>query len=87
MANIKSAKKRARQSIEHREHNVALRSKLRTVIKKVRVAIESKDKKAANEAFKSAVPVIDSMKSKKMIHRNKAARLKSRLNAHIKQLA
>ena len=87
MANIKSAKKRARQSVKHHEHNVALRSKLRTVIKKVRTAIEAKDKNAANEAFRGAVPVIDSMKSKKIIHRNKAARLKSRLNSHIKKLA
>ncbi|MDA9109070.1 30S ribosomal protein S20 [Woeseiaceae bacterium] len=87
MANIKSAKKRARQAEKTRSHNVGLRSKLRTSIKIVISAIESKDHKVAQEAFKSAVPVIDSMVNKNIIKRNKAARHKSRLNKMIKGLS
>ena len=84
MANIASAKKRARQSIKLRLHNASQRSMLRTHIKNVTNAIEAKDKKAAQSAFDAAVPVIDSMVSKGIIHKNKAARHKSRLNSHVK---
>ncbi len=87
MANIASAKKRARQSEVRREHNTSLRSKVRTFIKKVVAAIQAKDAAAANAAYKDAVPVIDSMVNKKIIHRNKAARHKSRLSAQIKALS
>ena len=83
MANIASAKKRARQSIKLRLHNASQRSMLRTHIKNVTNAIEAKDKKAAQSAFDAAVPVIDSMVSKGIIHKNKAARHKSRLNSHV----
>ena len=86
MANIASAKKRARQSIKLRLHNASQRSLLRTHIKNVTNAIEAKDKKAAQSAFDAAVPVIDSMVSKGIIHKNKAARHKSRLNSHVKSL-
>ena len=86
MANIASAKKRARQSIKIRLHNASQRSMLRTHIKKVTNAIEAKDKKAAKSAFEAAVPVIDAMVSKGIIHKNKAARHKSRLNTKIKAL-
>ena len=86
MANIASAKKRARQSIKLRLHNSIQRSMLRTHIKNVTNAIEAKDKKAAQSAFDAAVPVIDSMVSKGIIHKNKAARHKSRLNSHVKSL-
>ena len=86
MANIASAKKRARQSIKLRLHNASQRSMLRTHIKNVTTAIEAKDKKAAQSAFDAAVPVIDSMVSKGIIHKNKAARHKSRLNSHVKSL-
>ncbi|MAS83741.1 MAG: 30S ribosomal protein S20 [Legionellales bacterium] len=86
MANIASAKKRARQSIKLRLHNASQRSMLRTHIKNVTNAIEAKDKKAAQSAFDAAVPVIDSMVSKGIIHKNKAARHKSRLNSHVKSL-
>ncbi len=86
MANIASAKKRARQSEVHRERNASMRSKFRSFIKKVVKALEAKDAPAAATAYKEAVPVIDSMVNKKIIHRNKAARHKSRLSAQIKAL-
>ncbi len=86
MANIASAKKRARQTEKLRLHNASQRSMLRTQIKKVVHAIEAKDKEAAQNAYQAAVPVIDSMVSKGIIHKNKAARHKSRLNSHVKSL-
>ncbi len=86
MANIASAKKRSRQSEKLRLHNASQRSMLRTYIKKVTSAIEAKDKKAAEDAFKAAVPVIDAMVSKGIIHKNKASRHKSRLNSHVRAL-
>lgn len=86
LANSAQARKRARQAVKSRAHNTGLRSKLRTAIKKVVYAIEAGDKdKAANE-YKAAVPVIDSMARKGIIHVNKAARHKSRMNEHIKTL-
>ncbi len=87
VANIKSARKRARQSEKTRLHNMGMRSKMRTQIKNVVKAIEKGDKEAASEAYKSAVPVIDSMINKGIISANKAARHKSRLNKRIKALA
>ena len=87
MANIKSAKKRARQSEKHRQHNASLRSMVRTYIKKVVAAVAAGDKKLAEESYKAAQPVIDRMASKGLIHKNKAARHKSRLVASIKKLA
>ncbi len=86
MANIASAKKRARQAEKLRLHNASQRSFLRTQIKKVINAIEAKDKSAAETAYKEAVPVIDAMVGKGIIHKNKAARHKSRLNSHVKAL-
>ena len=87
MANTKQAKKRAKQSEKHRQHNASLRSMYRTALKKVVPTIETKDKNAATEAYKIAVPVLDSMVNKGIIHKNKAARHKSRLSAKIKALA
>ena len=86
MANTAQARKRARQAIVRRERNVAQRSALRTSIKKVRAAIASRNKQAAVDAFKEAVPVIDSMTRKGHMHANAAARHKSRLSAHIKAM-
>ncbi len=86
MANTKQAKKRAQLSEEHRQRNMALRSKFRTFLKKVVSAIEGGNKAQAQEAFKEAVPVIDRMVGKKIIHKNKAARHKSRLSARIKNM-
>ena len=87
MANIKSAQKRARQSVKHRAHNMAMRSKMRTYLKRVSVAIESGDRAAAEANYKAAMPVLDSMVNKGIVHRNKAARHKSRLNARIKSMS
>ena len=86
MANIASAKKRARQSEKRRHHNASFRSMFRTQIKKVLKAIEQGNKDEAATAFKSAVPVIDGMANKGLIHKNKASRHKSRLNARIHAL-
>lgn len=86
MANSPQAKKRARQAEQHRQHNASQRSMLRTYIKNVVKAIESGDKAQAESTYKAAVPVIDRMADKDLIHKNKAARHKSRLNAHIKAM-
>jgi small subunit ribosomal protein S20 len=86
LANSASSRKRARQAEKRRSHNIALRSRMRTFIKKVIAAIETGDKGAAAAAYKEAVPVIDSSADKGIIHKNKAARHKSRLNARIKAL-
>jgi small subunit ribosomal protein S20 len=86
LANIKSAKKRARQSEKARQRNVSARSKVRTAIKKVIKAIDAKDKTAAEAAFKSATPIVDRYAARGLIHKNKAARHKSRLNASIRAL-
>jgi small subunit ribosomal protein S20 len=87
LANIASAKKRARQAEKHRKHNASLRSMIRTYIKKVYAAIEAKNLKLAEEQYKIALPVLDRMADKGLIHKNKASRHKSRLTAHIKRLA
>ena len=87
MANSAQAAKRARQAEKRRQHNAARRSMMRTYIKKVIKAIRSGDKESAGEALKTAVPVIDRMANKGLIHKNKGARHKSRLNGHIKAMA
>lgn len=86
MANTAQAKKRAKQAEESRLHNASLRSAMRTCLKKVLKAIQSGDKANAQAAYKEAIPYLDSMVNKKIIHKNKASRHKSRLNAHIKNL-
>jgi small subunit ribosomal protein S20 len=87
MANSAQAKKRARQAEKRRTHNASLRSLVRTNIKKVNAAIGSGDAATAKTAYDSAVPVIDRMADKGIIHKNKAARHKSRLNAQVKALS
>lgn len=87
MANIKSARKRAKQAEKTRKHNMGLRSRMRTMIKDVVNACDAGNKEAAVAAYKSAVPVIDSMINKGIVTKNKAARHKSRLNKRIKALA
>ena len=87
MANSPQARKRARQAGKRRAHNASLRSLVRTVIKKVNAAVGSGDAEAARAAYASAVPVIDRMADKGIIHKNKAARHKSRLNAQVKALS
>ncbi|MAZ45825.1 MAG: 30S ribosomal protein S20 [Gammaproteobacteria bacterium] len=86
MANSPQARKRARQSEKRRGHNASQRSMIRTYIKRVNAAIEAKDSKAATEALSTAIPIIDRMADKGILHKNKAARHKSRLNAQIKAL-
>lgn len=86
MANIPSAKKRARQAEKNRSHNASLRSMVRTYIKNVVKALDAKDLPKAQAAYAAAVPVIDRIADKGIIHKNKAARHKSRLNQHIKEL-
>ena len=83
MANSAQAKKRARQAIRNRAHNFSMRSRMRTAIKKVVNAIAAGDKEQAQQAYQSAVPLIDSTARKGMIHKNKAARHKSRLNKQL----
>jgi len=87
LANSAQARKRARQAEDHRQRNAAQRSEMRTHIKKVVKAIGAGDKEAASAAYRAAVPVIDSMVGKGQVHKNKASRHKSRLNAHIKAMA
>ncbi|AHF02908.1 30S ribosomal protein S20 [Marichromatium purpuratum 984] len=86
MANSAQARKRARQAETRRQNNMAQRSTLRTFVKKVIKAIQAGDKEAAVKAFQDAAPRIDRAARKGLIHANKAARHKSRLNAHIKAM-
>lgn len=87
MANSAQARKRARQSTKQNLHNSSLHSSLRTAIKRVRAAIAGGDASAAAQVFQRATSVIDRIADKKIIHKNKAARQKSRLSAAIKALA
>jgi small subunit ribosomal protein S20 len=84
VANTKSAEKAARQAEKHRGQNVALRSRMRTSIRKVTDAVATDKKVDAEAAYKAAVPTIDGMVNKGLIHKNKAARHKSRLSAKVK---
>ena len=86
MANTKSAEKAARQAEKHRARNVALRSRMRTAVRKVTTAIAGGNKESAKTTYQEAVPVIDSLVTKQIIHRNKAARHKSRLAARIRAM-
>jgi len=86
LANSLSARKRARQSEKHRLSNASQRSHVRTAIKGVLKAIASGDRTAAQAAYKAAVPAIDRSVAKGLMSANKAARHKSRLNAHVKNL-
>lgn len=86
MANSAQARKRARQAEKNRQRLAGQRSKLRTHIKNVFKAIASGDAEAAQAAYRKAVPVIDSSAGKGLIHKNKAARHKSRLSQHVRAL-
>ena len=86
MANTRSAEKAARQAEKHRERNVALRSRMRTAVRTVAAAVAGGDREVARSSYQKAVPVIDSLVSKQIIHRNKAARHKSRLAARIRAM-
>lgn len=86
MANTSQARKRARQSEMRRRHNASQRSAMRTAIKRTIAAVESGDADAATDAYRKAVPILDKAVSHGIIHKNKAARHKSRLNAKVKAL-
>ena len=86
MANTKSAEKAARRAETNRTRNVALRSRMRTALRKVNDALAAGNKADAMAALKEAQPMIDSLVNKNVIHRNKAARHKSALSARIKAL-
>lgn len=87
MANSAQARKRARQTDRIRLRNMAQRSAYRTAVKKVRKAVEAGDKAAAQSVFQESVSVMDSLADKSIVHKNKAARQKSRLSAAIKAMA
>lgn len=86
MANIKSAKKRAKQAVVRNLRNTSQRSMLRTAVKKVLKALEASDADGAKAAFVTAQPILDRFAARGLIHKNKAARHKSRINARIKAL-
>ncbi len=86
MANIASAKKRAKQTIKRQARNTTLRSRVYTYLKKARKAIAAGAKGEAQTAVKNAFSQIDKMVPKGIFHKNKAGRLKSRLNASLKKL-
>jgi len=86
VANIKSAKKRAKQAVVRNLRNNSQRSMLRTAVKKVLKALEAHDAAGAQEAFNVAQPILDRFGARGLIHKNKAARHKSRLTARIKAL-
>ena len=87
MANIKSSKKRAKQAVVRNLRNNSQRSQMRTAVKKVLKALDANDAAGAQEEFNSAQPLLDRFSARGLIHKNKAARHKSRLAARIKALA
>ena len=86
MANSAQARKRVRQAERSRQLNASQRSMMRTYVKRVFSALAGGDKSAAQDALRAATPVLDKMARKGLIHKNKAARYKSRLNARIQAL-
>jgi small subunit ribosomal protein S20 len=87
MANHKSAEKRIRQNAKRNGVNRANRSKLRTQIKKLRTALGGSDKAGSTELLNPTVSLIDKAVNKGIIHRNTAARYKSRLTKHVAELS
>lgn len=79
MPNIKSVIKDVRKSRERRARNVVVKSRMRTFVKKAKATIETGDQQAAQQAVTAAVSVIDKAAEKGVIHKNAAARRKSRL--------
>ena len=86
MANSPQARKRIRQAVKRRSRNASQRSMMRTRVKQVFAALDAGDKSAAETAYREAVPVLDHMARKGLIHKNKAARYKSRFNAQIRAM-
>jgi small subunit ribosomal protein S20 len=86
LANIQSAKKRARQAIKRRAHNVTLRSSVRTSIRKVMKAIQAGNKELAKAEFAAVVPHIDRMATKGILPKHRAAHYKSQLNSRLRAM-
>jgi small subunit ribosomal protein S20 len=86
LANIQSAKKRARQAVKRRAHNVALRSRVRSAIKRVLKAVQSGDKAVAKATFAEVVPEIDRMAGKGILTKHRAAHYKSQLNLRLRAM-
>jgi small subunit ribosomal protein S20 len=86
LANSAQAKKRARQAEDSRQLNASQRSAMRTIVKALKAAIEAGDKELATTTYKAAVPALDQMARKGIIHKNAAARSKSRLNTAVRAL-
>ena len=86
MANLAGSRKRARQAVKRNQHNSQIRAKMRTFIKKVAYALRDNDKARAQSGFATMQKMLDQAVSKGLIHKNQAARKKSRLNAQIKAL-
>ncbi|MYD44456.1 MAG: 30S ribosomal protein S20 [Gammaproteobacteria bacterium] len=87
MAHSLSAKKRARQNVRRNRRNSAKRSTMRSAIKKTVAAIDAGDKEQAQAALAAVSSILDRYSHKGLIHKNKAARHKSRLNAKVKALS
>ncbi len=87
MPNHKSAEKRVRQNEKRRNINRSNKSRVRTQIKKLRSAIALKDASLSQELLNPTVSVIDKAVNKGLLHKNTAARYKSRLSAHVQSLA
>ena len=79
----KSALKANRQNIKRREHNRQMRSRLRSALKSIRASLDAKDLKGAKAALQATVSIVDKMATKGIIHRNTAARYKSRLGSRL----
>jgi len=86
MANSAGSRKRARQAVKRNKHNSQIRAKVRTFVKKVAYAVAAGDKKEADSGFEVMQKNLDQAVSKGLIHKNQAARKKSRLKAQIKTL-
>tara|TARA_B100001769_G_C21730344_1_gene401301 strand:+ start:36 stop:299 length:264 start_codon:yes stop_codon:yes gene_type:complete len=86
LANTSQARKRVRQAVKARTRNAAQKSNFRSSIKKVLKSLADKNKDQSNANFKEAMSIMDKLVTKGLIHKNKAARHKSRLNKHIQKL-
>ena len=86
MANSAASRKRARQAVKRNKHNSQIRAKVRNFVKKVAYAVAAGDKKEAVSGFATMQKNVDQAVSKGLIHKNQAARKKSRLSAQIKSL-
>jgi small subunit ribosomal protein S20 len=87
VANSAQARKRARQNETRRQHNAGRRSMMRTQMKKVLKAVADEDRDAATSAYRDAVSLIDRSTKSGLLHKNAAARYKSRLNNRVRSLS